>query len=143
MSDIFQRWSAAIMDTYGTPPLHLVRGDGARLFDAAGKSYLDLLGGIAVNVLGHAHSRVVAAVTAQLSTLGHVSNLYVAEAPVALAERLLEHAGARADRPGRVFFTNSGAEANEAAVKLSRLTGQPFTEARDLVLVDRQGGATR
>src|SRR5581483_11510166 len=79
-----------------------------------------MFGGIAVNVLGHAHPAVVAAVTKQISTLGHVSNLLASEPAVALAELLLALAG----RPGRVFFCNSGAEANEAAFKLSRLTGR-------------------
>jgi acetylornithine aminotransferase len=90
------------------------------VWDDAGKPYLDLLAGLAVNVLGHAHPAVVSAVTAQIGTLGHVSNLYVAEPPVALAEQLLAKAG----RPGRAFFANSGAEANETAFKLSRRTGR-------------------
>ena len=114
------RWSASMMNNYGTPPLELVRGDGAVVWDSNGRSYVDMLGGIAVNVLGHAHPAVVAAVTRQISTLGHVSNLYIAEPPVALAEQLLSRAG----RTGRVFFANSGAEANEAAFKLSRRTGR-------------------
>jgi acetylornithine/N-succinyldiaminopimelate aminotransferase len=109
-----------MMDNYGTPPLALVKGEGAVLTDEQGKQYLDLLGGIAVNALGHAHPAVVAAVSQQIATLGHVSNLYVAEPPVALAELLLALAG----RPGRVLFCNSGAEANETAFKLSRLTGR-------------------
>jgi len=109
-----------MMDNYGTPPLGLVRGSGAVVVDEAGKEYVDLLGGIAVNALGHAHPAIVAAVSQQIATLGHVSNLYVAEPPVALAELLLALAG----RPGRVLFCNSGAEANEAAFKLSRLTGR-------------------
>jgi acetylornithine/N-succinyldiaminopimelate aminotransferase len=115
-----QRWSAAVMGNYGLPPLALVRGEGAVVWDDTGKSYVDLLGGIAVNVLGHAHPAVVAAVTKQISTLGHVSNLFISEPPVALAEALLAKAG----RPGRVFFCNSGAEANEAAFKLSRRIGR-------------------
>jgi acetylornithine/N-succinyldiaminopimelate aminotransferase len=120
VSDLTQRWDAAMMRNYATPTLALVRGEGAVVWDDAGKSYVDLLGGIAVNVLGHAHPAVVAAVTRQISQLGHVSNLFIAEPPVALAEQLL----ARAGRAGRVFFANSGAEANEAAFKLSRLTGR-------------------
>ena len=92
--------AASMMDNYGTPPLALVRGEGAVVWDEAGKSYVDLLGGIAVNALGHAHPAVVAAVSRQIATLGHVSNLYVAEPPVALAELLLALVG----RPGRVFF---------------------------------------
>ncbi|MCT7355316.1 acetylornithine transaminase [Streptomyces sp. 15-116A] len=108
-------------DTFGTPRLALARGAGTRVWDDAGNEYLDLLGGIAVNALGHAHPAVVEAVTRQLTTLGHVSNLYVAEPAVALAERLLALAG----RPdGRVYLSNSGAEANEAAFKLGRLTGR-------------------
>jgi acetylornithine aminotransferase len=113
------------MDTYGTPPLELVRGSGAVVIDAAGTEYVDLLGGIAVNALGHAHPAVIEAVTKQVSTLGHVSNLYIAEPPVALAELLLALAGRR----GRVFFGNSGAEANEAAFKLSRCTGRQHVVA--------------
>jgi acetylornithine/N-succinyldiaminopimelate aminotransferase len=120
MTSLVDRWSQSMMDNYGTPPLALVKGEGAVLTDEAGREYLDLLGGIAVNALGHAHPAVVAAVSQQIATLGHVSNLYVAEPPVALAELLLALAG----RPGRVLFCNSGAEANEAAFKLSRLTGR-------------------
>lgn len=115
-----RRWSQSLLDNYGTPPLALVRGEGCVVVDEDGKSYLDLLAGIAVNALGHAHPAVVAAVTRQVGTLGHVSNLYVAEPPVALAELLLALTG----RPGRVYFGNSGAEANEAAFKLSRRTGR-------------------
>jgi acetylornithine/N-succinyldiaminopimelate aminotransferase len=114
------RWSRSMLGTYGTPPLALVRGEGAVVVDERGKPYLDLLAGIAVNALGHAHPAVVDAVTRQVNRLGHVSNLYVAEPPVTLAELLLTLAG----RPGRVFFANSGAEANEAALKLSRRTGR-------------------
>ncbi|MFI5836914.1 acetylornithine transaminase [Micromonospora sp. NPDC051300] len=120
MSTLLRRWSATMMDNYGTPPLALVAGSGAVVVDDTGREYVDLLGGIAVNALGHAHPAVVAAVSKQVATLGHVSNLFVAEPPVALAELLLALAG----RPGRVFFANSGAEANEAAFKLSRLTGR-------------------
>ncbi|TDC40857.1 acetylornithine transaminase [Micromonospora sp. KC213] len=120
MSNLVQRWGQTMMDNYGVPPLALVSGSGAVVVDEAGREYVDLLGGIAVNALGHAHPAVVAAVSRQVATLGHVSNLFVAEPPVALAELLLALAG----RPGRVFFANSGAEANEAAFKLSRLTGR-------------------
>ncbi|MFF8291808.1 acetylornithine transaminase [Streptomyces sp. NPDC016309] len=108
------------MDNYGTPRLPLVRGEGAKVWDADGTEYLDFVGGIAVNALGHAHPAVVEAVSRQIGTLGHVSNLFVAEPPVALAERLLQLLG----RPGRVFFCNSGAEANEAVFKIGRLTGR-------------------
>ena len=115
------RWRGALMDNYGTPSLMLVRGEGARVWDADGVEYVDLLAGIAVNALGHADPRLVAAVTAQLSTLGHTSNLMATEPAVALAERLVALMG---DPTARVFFCNSGAEANEAAFKLARLTGR-------------------
>ncbi|WP_335935909.1 acetylornithine transaminase [Streptomyces sp. PTD5-9] len=115
-----QRWRHALMDNYGTPGISLVRGEGARLWDADGAEYLDFVGGIAVNALGHAHPAVVEAVSAQVASLGHVSNLYIAPPPVALAERLLQLFG----RDGRVYFANSGAEANEAAFKIGRLTGR-------------------
>src|SRR5688572_18307090 len=120
MSALVQRWSAALMNNYGQPSTALVRGEGVVVWDDAGKSYVDFLGGIAVNVLGHAHPAVVSAVARQIGELGHVSNLFVAQPPVALAEQLLAKAG----RSGRVFFSNSGAEANEAAFKLSRTTGR-------------------
>jgi acetylornithine aminotransferase len=109
-----------MMDNYGTPPLTLVRGAGAEVWDADGRRYLDLLGGIAVNLLGHRHPAVIEAVTAQLNTLGHTSNLYATEPGIALAEALVAHLGT----PARVFFCNSGTEANEVAFKISRLTGR-------------------
>jgi acetylornithine aminotransferase len=124
---LVERWSQSMMDNYGTPPLALVRGEGAVVTDETGEQYVDLLGGIAVNALGHAHPAVVAAVSQQIATLGHVSNFYVTEPPVALAELLLALAG----RPGRVLFCNSGAEANEAAFKLSRLTGRTSVVATE------------
>ena len=124
---LLDRWQQSLMDNYGTPPLALVRGEGAVVWDETGRSYVDLFGGIAVNALGHAHPAVVAAVTRQGATLGHVSNLFAAEPPIALAELLLALAG----RPGKVFFCNSGAEANEAAFKLSRRTGRTHVVAAD------------
>ena len=124
---LVDRWEQSLMANYGTPPLALVRGEGAVVWDESGRSYVDMFGGIAVNALGHAHPAVVAAVTKQIGTLGHVSNLFAAEPPVALAELLLALAG----RPGRVFFCNSGAEANEAAFKLSRRTGRTHVVAAD------------
>jgi acetylornithine/N-succinyldiaminopimelate aminotransferase len=117
---LIDKWQSSVMNTYGPPSLALVRGEGAVVVDDAGKSYVDLLGGIAVNVLGHAHPAVVRAVTDQIQTLGHVSNLYASPPSAALAERLLGLAG----RSGGVFFANSGAEANEAAFKISRRTGR-------------------
>jgi acetylornithine aminotransferase len=109
-----------MMNNYGTPPLALVSGDGAVVTDVDGKSYVDLLGGIAVNVLGHRHPAVIEAVTRQLTTLGHTSNLYATEPGIALAEALVGLLGTEA----RVFFCNSGTEANEVAFKMSRLTGR-------------------
>ncbi|HNF05182.1 MAG TPA: acetylornithine transaminase [Mycobacterium sp.] len=120
--EVLQRWSAVMMNNYGTPPIALASGAGAVVTDADGKSYLDLLGGIAVNILGHRHPAIIEAVTAQLNTLGHTSNLYATEPGVALAEALVDRLGA--DAPARVFFCNSGTEANEVAFKLSRLTGR-------------------
>ncbi|MFE4371997.1 acetylornithine transaminase [Streptomyces sp. NPDC056835] len=114
-------------DNYGTPKLSLVHGEGARVRDADGGEYTDFVGGIAVNALGHAHPAVVEAVSRQIASLGHVSNLFIAEPPVALAERLIQLFG----RPGRVFFCNSGAEANEAAFKIGRLTGRRHMVATD------------
>ena len=120
MTALLDRWAAVMMNNYGTPPVALAGGEGAVVTDVDGKTYLDLLGGIAVNILGHRHPAVIEAVTTQLNTLGHVSNLYATEPGVALAEGLVAHLGA----PARVFFCNSGAEANEVAFKLTRLTGR-------------------
>ncbi|MEZ0068776.1 acetylornithine/N-succinyldiaminopimelate aminotransferase [Streptacidiphilus sp. MAP12-20] len=120
-ADLTSRWQHALMDNFGTPRIPLVRGEGVHVWDADGKRYTDFLGGIAVNSLGHAHPAIVAAVSQQIGTLGHVSNLFVAEPTVRLAERLIGYDGREG---GRVYFSNSGAEANEAAFKLSRLTGR-------------------
>ncbi|BFV55817.1 acetylornithine transaminase [Kitasatospora sp. CMC57] len=120
-TQLTQRWQHSLMDNYGTPRIPLVRGAGSTFWDADGKEYLDLVGGIAVNALGTAHPAIVEAVTAQIGQLGHVSNLFIAEPTVRLAERLLELFGREG---GRVFFCNSGTEANEAAFKISRLTGR-------------------
>jgi acetylornithine/N-succinyldiaminopimelate aminotransferase len=118
MTDMAIRWQAAMMGNYGTPPVGLVRGEGARVWDDDGREYLDLVGGIAVNALGHAHPAVVEAVSRQVATLGHTSNLAMHEPGLRLAERLKDLIGAGPD--SRVLFTNSGAEANEAALKLAR-----------------------
>ncbi len=124
-ADLRSRWAVALMDNYGTPPVALVRGDGARVWDADGREYLDLLGGIAVNLLGHAHPAVVEAVSTQIARLGHTSNLVINPIAVELAERLLQLLGAEAvDGAGRVLLCNSGAEATEAAFKISRRTGR-------------------
>jgi len=117
------RYGASLMNTFGTPKRVLVRGEGCWVWDADGNRYLDLLAGLAVNSLGHANPVVVGAVTAQMTTLGHVSNFFATAPQVALAEKLLGLLGA--DTHGRVFFTNSGAEAIEAAVKIARRTGRP------------------
>jgi acetylornithine/N-succinyldiaminopimelate aminotransferase len=116
------RWRSSLMDNYGTPGLTLVRGEGAYVWDADGNRYLDLVAGIAVNLLGHAHPAIVRAVTAQVATLGHTSNLYINPITVELAETLLDVAGLTGQ--AKVVFGNSGAEAVEAALKLSRLTGR-------------------
>ena len=137
--DLQQRWSNSLMDNYGVPRVALVRGDGAVVTDADGKQYLDLLAGIAVNILGHAHPAVIEAVTSQLSTLGHTSNLYATEPGIELAEQLLAHLGA--GTTGRVFFCNSGTEANEAAFKIARLTGRPNIVAAEKAFHGRTMGA--
>ncbi|MBB2993416.1 acetylornithine aminotransferase [Mycolicibacterium iranicum] len=120
MTELLNRWSAVMMNNYGTPPLALASGQGAVVTDVDGKSYIDLLGGIAVNVLGHRHPAVIEAVNRQMNTLGHTSNLYATEPGVALAEELVGLLGA----PAKVFFCNSGTEANEVAFKITRLTGR-------------------
>jgi acetylornithine/N-succinyldiaminopimelate aminotransferase len=134
---LVSRWSQTMMNNYGTPQTAFVRGEGAVLTDEDGKRYVDFLGGIAVNALGHAHPAVVAAVTQQVQTLGHVSNLYISEPAVALADLLLTLAG----RTGRVFFANSGTEAVEAAFKLSRLTGRTRVVATHGAFHGRSMGA--
>lgn len=115
-----ERYQGAVMNTFGPPQTVLVRGEGAHVWDADGKQYLDLLAGIAVNALGHAHPAIVEAVTTQLTTLGHTSNFFATEPQVRLAEKLVQLVG----HDAKVFFTNSGAEANEAAFKITRRTGR-------------------
>ncbi|WP_280358442.1 acetylornithine transaminase [Nocardia otitidiscaviarum] len=142
-ADLQQRWSTLLMNNYGTPKVALVRGAGAVVYDADGKRYLDFLGGIAVNSLGHAHPAILEAVTQQLGTLGHTSNLYASEPVLELAERLLarfgtEHSG---EGRGRAFFCNSGTEANEAAFKISRLTGRTKIVACEEAFHGRTMGA--
>ncbi|MDP4961419.1 MAG: acetylornithine transaminase [Mycobacterium sp.] len=134
---MLDRWRSVMMDNYGTPPLALAAGEGAVVTDVDGKTYLDLLGGIAVNILGHRHPAIIEAVTAQLNTLGHVSNLYATEPGVALAEALVGHLGA----PARAFFCNSGAEANEVALKITRLTGRTKIVAAQKAFHGRTMGA--
>ncbi|MEU4343836.1 acetylornithine transaminase [Nocardia sp. NPDC023852] len=137
-AELRKRWSAALMNNYGTPKVALVRGAGAVVYDADGNRYLDFLGGIAVNSLGHAHPAILEAVTQQLGTLGHVSNLYASEPVIELAERLLAHFG---DGEGRAFFCNSGTEAVEAAFKIARLTGRRKIIACDEAFHGRTMGA--
>ncbi|MER5526834.1 acetylornithine transaminase [Streptomyces sp. NPDC002677] len=115
------------MNNYGTPRLPLVRGEGVKVWDTEGGEYHDFVGGIATNALGHAHPAIVEAVSRQIASLGHISNFFMAEPTVTLAERLLQLFG----RDGRVFFCNSGAEANEAAFKIGRLTGRTHMVAAD------------
>ena len=123
-------WNAALFETYGTPPRELVSGRGTIVTDAEDNEYLDLLSGIAVNALGHAHPAIVDAVTNQIATLSHTSNLFAHPQVIKLAERLKGLLGeqngeaAEASAGARVFFSNSGAEANEAAFKIARATGK-------------------
>ncbi|MFJ6027374.1 acetylornithine transaminase [Pseudarthrobacter sp. NPDC092424] len=117
-ADWLARYSGSLMGVFGTPQRVLVRGAGCLVWDADGKEYLDLLGGIAVNALGHAHPFVTSVICSQLATLGHVSNFFTSPTQIALAEKLL--ALAKAPAGSKVFFTNSGTEANEAAFKLAR-----------------------
>ena len=118
---MINRWKSSVQNNYGTPSIALVKGKGLVVTDADGKQYLDFLGGIATNILGHAHPAIVKAVTKQISTLSHVSNFYVHPHAVELAEKLAAMTG---DKSAKVFFCQSGAEANEAALKLSRRTGK-------------------
>ncbi len=126
MSDLTSRYTGALMNTFGPPKLALVRGEGTHVWDEDGKEYVDLLAGIAVNSLGHGHPALVGAVTEQLQTLGHVSNFFTTGPQVELAERLLALVGGAVSElgGGKVFFANSGAEANEGAFKLTRRTGR-------------------
>jgi len=112
------RHTQSIMDTFGPPKQVLVRGKGVEVWDSDGKRYLDGLGGIAVNSLGHAHPALTEAVSNQIGTLGHISNFFASQPQVELAEKLLEISNA--PEGSRVFFTNSGTEANEAAFKMAR-----------------------
>ena len=119
---LLARRDEVFMGNYARPPIALVRGEGSTVYDADGKSYLDLIAGIAVCLVGHAHPLVLEAVNAQMSALGHTSNLYATEPAVALGEKLLELLGTQ---DASIFFCNSGAEANETAIKIARRTGRP------------------
>jgi acetylornithine/N-succinyldiaminopimelate aminotransferase len=151
---IKDRYAGALMNTFGPPKLALVRGQGAHVWDEDGKEYVDLLGGIAVNALGHGHPALVGAVTKQLQTLGHISNFFTSGPQVELAEKLLELLGtpvvedgalAPVSKPpaasGKVFLTNSGTEANEAALKLTRRTGRTHLVAAEGAFHGRTMGA--
>jgi acetylornithine aminotransferase len=118
---MINRWSQSVQNNYGSPTIALVKGKGIVVTDSDGKQYLDFLGGIATNILGHAHPAIVKAVSKQVSILSHVSNFYVHPNAVELAEKLASMTG---DKRAKVFFCQSGAEANEAALKLSRRTGK-------------------
>jgi acetylornithine/N-succinyldiaminopimelate aminotransferase len=152
VDDLKARYADSLMNTFGPPKLVLTRGEGANVWDDAGKQYLDLLGGIAVNSLGHAHPALVEAVSRQMKTLGHVSNFFATEPQVQLAERLLALLSAPvveeekaspivSKRLGKVFFTNSGTEANEAAFKLTRRTGRTHVVATEGAFHGRTMGA--
>jgi acetylornithine/N-succinyldiaminopimelate aminotransferase len=135
-----KRFAAAIMPNYGVPPVAIIRGEGCLVQDADGREYLDLIAGIAVSSLGHAHPAIVAAVSRQVATVAHTSNLFLHEREIELAERLL----ALLDTDGRVFFANSGTEANEAALKLTlRIQGpsRPVIVAADRGFHGRTLGA--
>lgn len=137
-----QRYGRALMANYGTPQRVLVRGEGPYVWDVAGNRYLDLLAGIAVNALGHAHPTLVSAVSAQLGTLGHVSNFFATPVQISLAERLLDLAAEGGAPTGsRVFLANSGTEANEAAFKMARRTGRPRILALEGAFHGRTMGA--
>jgi acetylornithine/N-succinyldiaminopimelate aminotransferase len=120
-SAVLDGYAHSMMNTFGPPKRVFVRGEGCYVWDANGRRYLDLLAGIAVNALGHAHPTVLSAITGQIATLGHVSNFFATPAQVALASRLTAMTGAD---DARVFFTNSGTEANEAGFKITRMTGR-------------------
>ena len=122
-----ETWPEVILNSYGTPPVELVSGSGATVTDDQGNTYIDLLAGIAVNALGHAHPAIIEAVTGQIGQLGHISNLFASKPVVEVAAELIKRFSlndAALAANTRVFFCNSGGEANEAAFKLARLTGR-------------------
>jgi acetylornithine aminotransferase len=131
-------WNKSLQSNYGTPELELISGKGAHVIDSKGDDYLDFLSGIATNVLGHAHPAIVKAVSKQIATLGHVSNFYAHPNVLALSAKLVSMTG---DKSARVFFCNSGAEANEAALKLSRKTGRTRIVATQEAFHGRTMGA--
>lgn len=120
-SDFGDLWTKNLMSNYATPSITLVKGKGSIVVDADGKKYIDMLGGIATNIVGHSHPSVVSAVTRQIKTLAHISNFYAHPNVIELAQILVRLTG---NKDSRVFFAQSGAEVNEAAIKLSRKTGR-------------------
>jgi acetylornithine aminotransferase len=141
-AELTVRYAHALMNTFGAPKRVFVRGEGVHLWDADGNRYLDLLAGLAVNALGHAHPQVLGAISAQLSTLGHVSNFFATPTQIALAERLAGFTTVNdPGREARVFFTNSGTEANEAGFKITRMTGRTKLIAMDGSFHGRSLGA--
>ncbi|MSS83879.1 acetylornithine transaminase [Actinomycetaceae bacterium WB03_NA08] len=127
-----QRAQSSMVNAFGDPLACMVRGEGTHLYDSTGKRYLDFLGGIAVNSLGHAHPVFVDAVASQATVLGHISNFFVSPPQVELAERLLRLSGA--ENGGKVFFTNSGTEAVEAGLKLARLHANKYGKTKIIAL---------
>ena len=121
MKSVEQRWESVFQRSYGSPKLNIIKGKGAYLVDENGKRYLDFIGGIATNVLGHSHPVFIKAIKEQSNQVAHLSNLYANPISLKLAGKLIELTGMT---DARVFFCNSGTEANEAALKLSRKTGR-------------------
>jgi acetylornithine/N-succinyldiaminopimelate aminotransferase len=137
--ELLERYQRSVLGVFGLPPLVLDHGDGCWVWDVDGNRYLDLVGGIAVNALGHGHPALVSAVSKQAAEAIHISNLFTSEAQIRLAERLIEVAGA--PQGSAVFFANSGAEAVEAAIKLSRRTGRTGIVAAEGAFHGRTTGA--
>ncbi|GGS77336.1 acetylornithine aminotransferase [Planobispora rosea] len=141
MSTLYDRFEAAFMPNYGVPPVALARGEGCEVWDVDGNRYLDMIGGIAVSSLGHAHPALVEAVSRQVATIAHTSNLFLHEPEVLLAERLIGLLGGQ----GRVFLANSGTEANECALKMAlkygRTTGRTYVVAAENAFHGRTLGA--
>ncbi|GAA3468829.1 acetylornithine transaminase [Nonomuraea roseola] len=139
--NLYKRFEHAFMPNYGVPPLALARGKGSTVWDVEGRQYLDFVGGIAVDSLGHGHPALVEAVSRQVATLAHTSNLYLHEPEVLLAEKLLE----LLKQPAKVFFANSGTEANECAYKLAlkygKATGRSYFVAAENGFHGRTMGA--
>jgi acetylornithine/N-succinyldiaminopimelate aminotransferase len=137
--ELLARYQRSVMGVFGLPPLVLSHGSGCYVWDVDGNRYLDLVGGIAVNALGHGHPALVSAISKQAGEAIHVSNLFTSEGQIALAERLVDLAGA--PEGSAVFFANSGTEAIEAAIKLSRRTGRSGIVAAEGAFHGRTTGA--